>query len=482
LIANKKNIYSLLILLALFVWAIQLSGYIGRMYISDDLLWYFFTGEELAFPTPAKDLKAELASALVRVGAEQGYIVRYELLNRYSTNYPFVSASYAAVGSIIRASLGTFRFDEYLIATLIITNIVFGVVAIVIVGLVAFTSRNSALIVGFVLAIAIETLVLPYSAAAFAPFYEAKFLAGVGGALHHLLVPGPELTMLNTGPRNLLAGLTLAVFLLRWSRRFVGSYWLLLCLILVHQSTTLLVICTVVGIDLVLRPRVILKSGVPIVTAILFGVAREQVWHLTGFSTSTALYLVCLVSAALAVAYLVHRNYLRLPVTLEAWREAVANRPPEIVEPIAFLSVWLITLPLPYFVNKFVDPYQSYYFWSVLHTRSLGVMHPSLLMGLTAAAFVGLQSLRRLRAAIVAGLIGGACIQAVTREAPFLRSPYMRMHVQLERLQEKLASLSSIGAQDLADGALVYFGMSKAAEGTDDRFKRLLVVAPSSIN
>jgi len=189
-----------------------------------------------------------------------------------------------------------------------------------------------------------------------------------------------------------------------------------------------------------------------------------------------------LVSAALAVAYLVHRNYLRLPVTLEAWREAVANRPPEIVEPIAFLSVWLITLPLPYFVNKFVDPYQSYYFWSVLHTRSLGVMHPSLLMGLTAAAFVGLQSLRRLRAAIVAGLIGGACIQAVTREAPFLRSPYMRMHVQLERLQEKLASLSSIGAQDLADGALVYFGMSKAAEGTDDRFKRLLVVAPSSIN
>src|SRR5688572_20744597 len=150
LTAIKKNTYSLLILLALFVWAIQLSGYIGRMYISDDLLWYFFTGEELAFPTPAKDLKAELASALVRVGAEQGYIVRYDLLNRYSTNYPFVSASYAAVGSIIRASLGAFRFDEYLIATLIITNIIFGVVAIVIVGLAAFTSRNSALTVGFV--------------------------------------------------------------------------------------------------------------------------------------------------------------------------------------------------------------------------------------------------------------------------------------------------------------------------------------------
>jgi hypothetical protein len=56
------------------------------------------------------------------------------------------------------------------------------------------------------------------------------------------------------------------------------------------------------------------------------------------------------------------------------------------------------------------------------------------------------------------------------------------MHVQLQHLQEKLANLSSIGAQDLADGALVYFGMSRAAEGKDDRFKRLLVVAPSSIN
>jgi hypothetical protein len=482
LTAIKKNTYSLLILLALFVWAIQLSGYIGRMYISDDLLWYFFTGEELAFPTPANDLKTELASALVRVGADQGYIVRYDLLNRYSTNYPFVSASYAAVGSIIRVSLGAFRFDEYLIATLIVTNIIFGAVAIVIVGLAAFTSRNSALTVGFVLAVAIETLVLPYSAAAFAPFYEASFLSGAAQALHHLLVPGPEFTMLNTGPRNLLAGLTLAVFLLRWSKRLTESYWLLFCLVFVHQSTTLLVICTVVGIDLVLRPRVISRSYIPIVAAILFGVVREKVWHLTGFSISTALGSVGLVFAALAVAYVVRRGHLRLPAIAVMWRDAIANRPPQIVEPIAFLAIWMITLPLPYFVNKFVDPYQSYYFWSVLHTRSLGVMHPSLLMGLTAAAFVSLQSWRRLRAAIVAGLIGGACIQATTREALFLRSPYARMHIQLEQLQEKLANLSSIGAQDLTDGSLVYFGMSKAAEGADDRFKRLLVAAPNSIN
>src|SRR4029453_2139176 len=101
----------------------------------------------------------------------------------------------------------------------------------------------------------------------------------------------------------------------------------------------------------------------------------------------------CFVPRALPRLFFAHRHSPPLPMTLEAWRKAVANRPPEIVDPIAFLSIWLVTLPLPYFVNKFVDPYQSYYFWSVLHTRSLGVMHPSLLMGLMAAAFVGLQSL-----------------------------------------------------------------------------------------
>lgn len=479
---NKTHAYLLLILLALLVWAIQLSGYIGRLYISDDLLWYFFTGEELTFPAQTASLKAELASALARVGAEQGFVVRYDLLNRYSANYPFVSASYAAVSSILRAMHGEHRFSENLIETLIVTNIIFGIVATVIVGLAAVTSPRGALTVGFAVAVALQTLVLPLGAASFAPFYETGFLAGVGQALHHLLVPGPEFTMLNTGPRNLLAGLALAVFFLRWSQRFAGSYWLLLCLIFVHQSTTLLLICTVVGIDLVLRPRVILKSWVPIAAAILFGVVRERVWHLTGFRTSTALGLIFLVCAALAVAYLARRNHFRLPAAVDAWRKAVANYPPTVVEPVAFLAVWLVTLPFPYFVNRLVDPYQSYYFWSVLHTRSLGVMHPSLLMGLAAAAFVSLQSWRRLRTAIIAGVIGAACVQATLREIPFLHSPYPRMRAQVEELERKLGNLSAIDAQALADGRLVYLGMSKAAAGVDDRFERLLSAAPNPIH
>lgn len=479
---NKTHAYLLLISLALLVWAIQLSGYIGRSYISDDLLWYFFTGEELTFPAQTASLKAELASALARVGAEQGFVVRYDLLNRYSANYPFVSASYAAVSSILRALHGEHRFSENLIETLIVTNIIFGIVATVIVGLAAVTSPKGALTVGFAVAVALQTLVLPLGAASFAPFYETGFLAGMGQALHHLLVPGPEFTMLNTGPRNLLAGLALAVFFLRWSQRFAGSYWLLLCLIFVHQSTTLLLICTVVGIDLVLRPRVILKSWVPIAAAILFGVVRERVWHLTGFRTSTALGLIFLVCAALAVAFLARRSHFRLPAAVDAWRKAVANYPPTVVEPVAFLAVWLVTLPFPYFVNRLVDPYQSYYFWSVLHTRSLGVMHPSLLMGLAAAAFVGLQSWGRLRTAIIAGVIGAACVQATLREIPFLHSPYPRMRAQVEELERKLGNLSAIDAHVLADGRLVYLGMSKAAAGVDDRFERLLSAAPSPIH
>lgn len=479
---NKMHSYLLLILLALFVWAIQLHGYIGRSYISDDLLWYFFTGEELTFPAQTANLKAELASALARVGAEQGLVVRYDLLNRYSANYPFVSASYAAVSSILRALCGEHRFSENLIETFIVTNIIFGIVATVIVGLAAVTSPKGALTVGFAVTVALQTLVLPLSAASFAPFYETGFLAGVGQALHHLLVPGPEFTMLNTGPRNLLAGLALAVFLLRWSQRFAGSYWLLLCLIFVHQSTTLLLICAVAGIDLVLRPRVILKSWVPIATAILFGVVRERVWHLTGFRSSTALGLILLVCAALAVTYLARRSHFRLPAVPDAWRKAVTSYPPTVVEPVAFLAVWLITLPFPYFVNRFVDPYQSYYFWSALHTRSLGVMHPSLLMGLAAAAFVSLQSWGRLRTAIIAGVIGAACVQATLREIPFLHSPYPRMRAQVEELEWKLGNFSAIDAQILADGRLVYLGMSKAAAGVDDRFKRLLSAAPNPIH
>jgi hypothetical protein len=302
----QNRIFSLLIFLALLIWAVQLSGYIGRLYISDDLLWYFFTGDELTFPATTTNLKNELTSALVRVGADQGYLVRYDLLNKYSTNYPFVSATYAAVSSSIRSFQGGHSFGDYLTESLISANIIFGAMAVVIVGITAFNSPNGPLTVGFALAVAIETLILPYRAANFAPFYGATFFSGAGQALHHLLVPGPEFTMLNAGPRNLLAGLTLAVFLLRWSKRFTASYWMLLGLLFVHQSTTLLVVCIVVGIDLVLRPTMLLKSRIPIVATILFGVVREQVWHMTGLSASTLIYFLCLTAVVLAGAFFLY--------------------------------------------------------------------------------------------------------------------------------------------------------------------------------
>lgn len=288
--------------------------------------------------------------------------------------------------------------------------------------------------------------------------------------------------MLNTGPRNLLAGLTLAVFLLRWSNRFTSSYWLLFGLIFVHQSTTLLVICTVVGIDLVLRPQVILKSSVPIIGAVLFGISRERVWHLTGLTLPTALGIACMIPVFLIIVYSLHRGSIRVPDSLRVWREKILSRRPEFVEPVAILSIWLVTLPLPYFVNKYVDGYQNYYFWSVLHTRSLGVLHPSLLMGLSAAAFARLETWNRLRSAIVVSLLGGACLLVASREIRFLHNPHPRMFAQLAELQQKLNGLSSIDATVLTDGTLVYYGMIKAAEGVDNRFERLLAAAPNPIN
>ncbi|MDA9421485.1 hypothetical protein [Bradyrhizobium sp. CCBAU 53380] len=478
---TRKHLYSLLIMLALLVWAIQLAGYISRMYVSDDLLWYFFTGDELRFASSTHYLKADLASALVRTGADQGYIVRYDLLNRYSTNYPLVSATYAFVSSAIHA-WSDYQFNQYLVRSFTFTNIIFGAVALLVVGMAAFVPRDRALQVGFVVALAVETLVSPLGAASFSPFYEKDLWSGMAGAMHHLLVPGAEFTMLNTGPRNLLSGLTLAVFLLRWSKHFTGSYWLLFGLVFVHQSTTLLVICTVVGIDLVLRPRVILKASVPIVAAVLCGVLREKVWHLTGVTLPVSLGIAGTAFATLAIVYSLQRGYVRLPKFLEIWRETIANRPPELVDPIVFLSIWLVTLPLPFFVNKYVDAYQSYYFWSVLHTRSLGVLHPSLLMGLSAVAFASLRTWNGLRNGIAAGLIGWACLLVALKEPRLLHNPHPRMYAQLTQLEQKLTGLSSIDAPVLTDGTLVYYGMIRAAEGVDDRFKRLLAAAPNTIN
>jgi len=108
-------------------------------------------------------------------------------------------------------------------------------------------------------------------------------------------------------------------------------------------------------------------------------------------------------------------------------------------------------------------------------------MHPSLLMGLIATGFVSMRSWGHRRTMIVACLLVAAFVQAALREAPFLQSPYPRIRAQAEEIEQKLTGLSAIGARELTDGTLVYFGMTKAAEGAGDRFERLLIAAPNPI-
>lgn len=460
----------------------QLAGYISRLYISDDILWYLFTGDELKYPQVVGTLKESLTTALKNVAANDDYKMRYDLLNRYSNNYPFISAIYAVVGLIIAATKTASSFPDHLAATLLSTNVIFACTVMISLALCVKKTLSFSLGIGFCIALCYATLLSSFAASAFAPFYNATLHDGIQRALQHLIVPGGEFSAFSTGPRNMLTGLTMAVFMLRWSGRIRYSYWLLFALMTLHQSTTLLVLLFVVGIDVLLRPERIVSSSAPIGGAILFVGLRESVWHMAGLSQIALVTLSATIIAALLVITIrATSDKLKLPHRLVTVRRSLAEAPPTMIEPIAFVIVWILTLPIPYFVNQHVSLYQSYYFWSVLHTRALGVLHPSLLMGLIASTAVLVCRLngRILIATVAALCVGFTLILTIARELPSLRSPYSALSANASSLDAELSDLSQLNFETLMNGPLVYFGMIKSAEGYDDRFARLLKAAPA---
>jgi hypothetical protein len=450
--------------------------------LGDDNLWYFFTADELIFPAAVSDLKNELTGALSRLNAEGGYVVRYQLLNSYSTNYPFVSATFAGASAFVRFISPTISFPHYISASLLCGYSVFGIITLVVVTVVAIWHSSPALKIGMVLSISIEALISPVAGGTFAPFHEAGFFRGISRALYFLAVPGPELNIFNIGPRNLLAGLILAACMLRWSRRSTASYWMLFCLAFVHQSSVLMVVFFFACVDLVLRPIALLRSIAPIALTFILVVFREKIWHLTGISwpllSSALLVTAILIGGALWLS--IHRP--QMPTGLEKLRSYLSNGEPAFVDTSAFLIVWIATLPAPYFINQHVDAAQSYYFWSVLHTRSLGLLHPSLLMGVIAATLIRFPPRRWIENSLVLVLLCAALLQAVFINFPTMRNPLPNLQRQAWNLQRRIEEMDSVRSREtLYDGTLVYYGLIMSAEGANDRFARLLKAAPNSI-
>lgn len=229
------------------------------------------------------------------------------------------------------------------------------------------------------------------------PFATILMNDSLGGIFFHtrdlLLRPGPQFSPLAFTPRSHFTLLLIGLFALRWSKHHFAAYGLLLVLSFYHLSASGLLLVMLVGIDILIRPRIfrsIPVAGVVALTTAVF-LYRENMWeHLFGNG------LVPLIAAAgiivliggLMAAPAIRQRILGPDSYYASLQNALLKGGSVAPDMILIVAAWLVSLVAIYILIKNMDLavfsnwFEAFYFWGRVNGRLMTLLFPSVVFGL----------------------------------------------------------------------------------------------------
>lgn len=375
---------------AALAWSAVAVSWLAAIFLSklprslqgdDDNLYLYSTGLAVAHPSEVTRLNEDILTFLRDEGYGRHALFRWEQRQRYQSNYVLPSAVLYGVSRMVGPASYP-AYTDYLHAALPLGFVtIYGLTLLVLgTGLAATRSpRVAASVAGAILlGVAIDAfigyrapyrLVIPGD-----PF--ATLMAAAGS----LLSPNGALALFSHTPRNLVVVLMLLVFAWRIHGWYAASYWVVLGLGVVHQGLAGLALASLAGVDLILRPRELLRwsAGIPLVGGALLFLVRDRLLFMVldpGWAVGTA--IVTLVGGGGLLRWRLAR----------AGRRSLESAGPNHWSPqaaAAELGILLLQcggcLAIAYLMAARTDQFTALYFWRELPGRLEAIVQPGLML------------------------------------------------------------------------------------------------------
>lgn len=201
-----------------------------------------------------------------------------------------------------------------------------------------------------------------------------------------LINPSSSFSIFSFTIKCRLVCLTMLAFYFRWKNRLTISYFVLLCGGLFHLTYGGLIFIFVLALDVIRQPQV-LKNWY-IRGCLLVGVGLfilKDALAKQAFSVLSMWHLVCVAILAILLVILMvllRGSQNRLLGHLNKLRDRLIVLGPIKTDLLLILFIWLATFILVIPISQSVSPLDNYYFWGQLHGRVLGLLQPSILLGI----------------------------------------------------------------------------------------------------
>ncbi len=452
---------------------------------NDDRLWLYHTGAQIGRTADSDRLTTMVRRSLETSGANQNKLFRYDAREGYRSNYVMATTVYRVAAGAVRRATGDLMARDYpaylaraMYGGFLLTYVIAALVFVIVVSTLADGKLLLGLVAAFTAIVVLETLfdlagdswwglpVLLPDAQTSETFWQ------VFGPNFPGLILNPQVQMSPFGdtPRNHFILLTLALFTLRWRGAFAASYLLLLCMSFVHQSQTGLLSAYLLGADAVLRPR-IFRSPTAILLALIIGtyLSRETLGGAIGIARPLVIVTIAILTAAggLLIWIGVRRPAsAALADRLDRLRQRLLRRGAVAADLLVIGGIWVTTFPVAAAINAMGSEVQSLYFWTQIHGRSLGILRPALLFGITlfalAAAFRRYTPAQITRATLVAA--GLALIPSAYLAGRHSRTPIATLEHQLRDLDRQVGPTIDWVAIGAESEERIYYSLARTLD------------------
>lgn len=467
---------ALILFLLATISAFHISGAKDRRG-SDDNVWLYYTGVEVAAPEATKKLNAQLIDGLEAIGYEE-WLYRVTARADYAYNYLLPSFIYNRVGALSAWMTDRQPSSDY--PQHMANALEYGFLLCFLLSLAIATggiwlggNRTillAYLLTGIVLA-AVYMIEIPQPT--FILLNRTSLWDGVKHAVAFFINPHSRFSTFGFTPRSNFIMLTMLVFALRWMDRRALAYWVVVALSFVHQSLAGLTLSLLIVLDLIIDPRRLLRWPVivPIVMGLALFVVRETLWKFVGIELGLSVLLASM--GIVGVFYLFRRStpskwFEQVWLPTARYRASIAGWRPEIQDICVFVFGWLATLIPVMIINAQVSAEQSQFFWGQLHGRILSVMRPNIYFAIVLGLlYWWIQS----RPPLAAGRllhVAVLCVAAVPIVSAVLtrNSAAAVVLSDVRALESRLNAISEpyTEAPSRSDESLWYYAMSREIE------------------
>lgn len=454
-----------------------------RLGANDDRLWLYQTGAQIGRTDANGRLEAQVAASLPTGATSK--VFRYEARQGYRGNYLAATAGYRLTAETVRWQTDDLASTDYpaFLARAMYTGFLSAyVTACAIFVLIVATGRSHRMLLAVIATIALIALVETVFDAAGDTWRGTPVLLPEAGSAQTfwevfgrnfpgmILNPHSQLSPFGDTPRNHFVLLVLALFALRWRGAYLGSYVLLAALSFLHQSQTGLLAAYLISADALLRPQLLRSAAGPLaaVTIALY-LGRESLGSIVGIARPAVLALtLALAAAVLAALWLGLRSQVAGPLAsaLAGPRARLLARGPVAADLIVIATCWATTFPIAAVINAFGSEQQSIYFWTQLHGRSLGILRPPLVLGLTLAglALIGPRIALPRTALAVLTFAGAALVPSVWMSTTHDNQPVATLESALRQMDQSVGPVTDWTTAGTLSEEQIYYALARALD------------------